>query len=456
MSNIRVVIAALAVGTAWSGGLPSLSVDSLAELAPGHVDAASQQYDLDAVKGAEVVKTVTATGTIDATINVEVGSQLSGQIANLLVDFNDTVRKGQVLAELDEGTFRAQVNSARAALEGAKADVRVAEVKLVRAKIDSEHIASQRAGLAARVEVARLASEIAIREAQRKAMLGGKGVIATSEAEDAGSRSQEAAAARREAEANLATQNVLEKAAQADIVRVVAELDVARAAAHRSEAQVESAAIDLERTRIRSPIDGVVVGRNVTRGQTLASTLETRTLFVVAGDLRRMQVLTRVDESDISQIAIGQKAEFTVDSFPDRRFEGVVSQIRKEPNIIQNVVTYIVVLSTDNDDLALLPGMTVVAKIETARSAGPVTVPLAALRFHPRLQGDATAPAPPASASVVWTLRGGTPRPVRVTVGSQDGERAAITSGDLHLGDRVLTGEKAPDGLAQPRRRGDG
>jgi len=454
MGIARILLVAVVGGVGYTG-VPAVSLDSLADLIPEHNESQSL-YQVSAVTRAELTKTIAATGTIDATINVEVGSQLSGQIASLSADFNDTVSKGQVLAQLDDRTYRAQVGSARAALEGAKADVQVAEAKLARARIDAEQTASQRTVLGARAEVAQLASEIAAREARRKATLGGKGVIAASQVEDAGSHSLEAVATKREADANLATHDTVEHAAQADVVRVAAELEVARAAVHRSEAQLESAVIDLERTRIRSPIDGVVVGRNVTQGQTLASTLETRTLFVVAGDLRRMEVYARVDESDISQIAVGQPAEFTVDSFPDRQFEATVRQIRKEPKIIQNVVTYVVVLVTVNDDLALLPGMTAVAKIETARSLAPVTVPLAALRFRPRLQGDTAAPPPSASTSVVWTLRGGGPKRVSVTVGSQDSERAEITSGDLREGDRVLTGERPPDGLANPGRQGNG
>jgi HlyD family secretion protein len=454
MGIARILLVAVVGGAGYSG-VPAVSLDSFADLIPEHNESQSL-YQVSAVTRAELTKTIAATGTIDATINVEVGSQLSGQIASLSADFNDKVSKGQVLAQLDDRTYRTQVDSARAALEGAKADVQVAEAKLARAKIDAEQTASQRTVLGARAEVAQLASEIAAREARRKATLGGKGVIAASQVEDAGSHSLEAVATKREADANLATHNTVEQAAQADVVRVAAELGVARAAVHRSEAQLESALIDLERTRIRSPIDGVVVGRNVTQGQTLASTLETRTLFVVAGDLRRMEVYARVDESDISQIGVGQPADFTVDSFPDRHFEATVRQIRKEPKIIQNVVTYVVVLVTANDDLALLPGMTAVAKIETARSLSPVTVPLAALRFRPRLQGDAAAPPPSASTSVVWTLRGGAPKRVIVTVGSQDGERAEITSGNLQAGDRVLTGERPPNELTNPGRQGNG
>src|SRR5690606_16390260 len=129
--------------------------------------------------------------------------------------------------------------------------------------------------------------------------------------------------------------------------------------------QLQSALIDLERTRIKSPIDGVIVGRNVTEGQTLATSLEAKTLFIIAGDLRRMEIDARVDESDISKIKVEQSATFTVDSFPGRTFDAKVKQIRMAPQVLQNVVTYTVVLTVDNDDYALLPGMTVLAKIVT-------------------------------------------------------------------------------------------
>ena len=460
MSVGRVLLAAIVGGIGWSGA-PAISLstladslNTLAELAPWHANPSASRYELGPVEPAEMIKTVTATGTVEATINVEVGSQLSGQVATLLADFNDVVHKGQVLAQLDESTYRAQAEAARGALEGAEADVRVAEAKLARAKIDLEQVDVQRSVLAARAEVARIAGEMALRQANRKAALGLKGVAAQSEVEDSSSRSDEALAAKREAEANLAAQNGAAKAAQADVARASAELDSARAAVHRLMAQLGSAMIDLERTRIRSPIDGVVVGRNVERGQTLASTLETHTLFVVAGDLRRMEIHARVDESDIAQIAVGQPVEFTVDAFPGRQFEATVRQIRKEPQIIQNVVTYIVVLTAANDDYALLPGMTVVAKIETARAIASLTVPLAALRFRPRTEAGSTPPG--SSASVVWTLRDNVPTPISVAVGSQDDERAAITAGDLRAGDQVLTGEAFPGAVAPASRQGQG
>ncbi|RBP18400.1 HlyD family secretion protein [Roseiarcus fermentans] len=446
----RAILVAAAGGLAWSGGA-DLHFPSMGGLmAPGAATLASR-YDLGAVEGAEIVRTVTATGSVASTINVEVGAQLSGQIVKLAADFNDPVRKGQVLAEIEDSSFRAQVEQARAAFEGAGADVRVAEAKLARAMADEAQIVTQRSVLSARLDAARGAATIARREAERKSALLAKSVIAASDADDAASRAGMAAANEREAEANLAALAAQSQGAKADIARASAEADSARAAVRRAAAQLENASIDLQHTRIRSPIDGVVIGRGVEEGQTLASTLETRTLFVIAGDLRRMEIRARVDESDIAQVRIGEPVTFTVDAYPERRFAATVSQIRKDPMVIQNVVTYIVVLAAANDDYALLPGMTVVAKIETERAVASRTVPLAALRFHPRGPTSAAEP----KGSVVWTLKDGAPTPVAVTIGNDDGERAAVTSGDLAPGEQVLTGE-APPGPAPVRPRGDG
>jgi HlyD family secretion protein len=171
MSVGRVLLAAVVGGIGWSGA-PAISLSTLAELAPWHANPSASRYELGPVEPAEMIKTVTATGTVEATINVEVGSQLSGQVATLLADFNDVVHKGQILAQLDESTFRAQAEAARGALEGAEADVRVAEAKLARAKIDLEQVDVQRSVFAARAEVARIAGEMALRQASRKAALG--------------------------------------------------------------------------------------------------------------------------------------------------------------------------------------------------------------------------------------------------------------------------------------------
>ena len=182
---------------------------------------------------------------------------------------------------------------------------------------------------------------------------------------DLSARRDTARAVLREAQVELENHANAGEAARSEVTRTKAELEKTHAIVKQLEAQLQAAAIDLERTSIRSPIDGVIVGRNVTEGQTLATALEARTLFVVAADLRQLDIWARVDESDIAKIAVGQKATFTVDSFPGREFTAKVTQIRKAPQVVQNVVTYTVVLAARNDDYSLLPGMTVVARIET-------------------------------------------------------------------------------------------
>lgn len=436
--KIRSALLASAAWTlAWLA--PSLSTDGMAELVE---PSNSPRYVTAPVEQAEVVRTVVATGALNANVNVEVGSQLSGQIQAVLVDFNDFVRKGQVLAQLDESSCRAQYDAAQASLESARAEVRIAEARLKRASADEGQAAGQKTVLAARLDEVRIAADNALKTAKRKTQLSTSGIVSAVDAQETTARSDVASASVNEAQAILDAQAQVEAGSRADYLRAGAELEVAQAAVKRLESQLEAARIDLERTRIRSPIDGVIVGRNVNEGQTLASALETRTLFVVAADLRSMEVYARVDESDISQVAPGQPAQFTVDAFPGRVFEATVKQVRKAPVLVQNVVTYVVVLTAPNEDLALLPGMTAVTRIETARAVASLSVPLAALRFHPRLasglRGKST------GTSEVWVLRAGAPTKISVRLGAQDGDRAAVTEGDLRPGDLVLTGERRP------------
>ena len=271
----------------------------------------------------------------------------------------------------------------QASLESARAEVRIAEARLKRASADEGQAAGQKTVLAARLDEVRIAADNALKTAKRKTQLSTSGIVSAVDAQETTARSDVASASVNEAQAILDAQAQVEAGSRADYLRAGAELEVAQAAVKRLESQLEAARIDLERTRIRSPIDGVIVGRNVNEGQTLASALETRTLFVVAADLRSMEVYARVDESDISQVAPGQPAQFTVDAFPGRVFEATVKQVRKAPVLVQNVVTYVVVLTAPNEDLALLPGMTAVTRIETARAVASLSVPLAALRLPP-------------------------------------------------------------------------
>jgi HlyD family secretion protein len=204
----------------------------------------------------------------------------------------------------------------------------------------------------------------------------------------------------------------------------------------------KSATVDLERTKIRAPIDGIVVGRTITEGQTLATGLEAKTLFILAGDLGNMEIAARIGESDIAGIKNGQDATFTVDAFPGRTFEAKVKQIRMAPQANSNVVTYTVVLKTPNPDGLLLPGMTVMASIVTQRISGIMTVPTAALRYKPRREVASNDPGLPMISDSVWALRNGRPRQIAVTRGEEDGKNVVVSSAELRPGDVVVVGEK--------------
>jgi HlyD family secretion protein len=374
--------------------------------------AAAPQYVTAPVEEGELRRIVTATGTLDATINVEVGSQLSGQIAELLVDFNDDVKKGQPLARLDQGTFRARVAEASATVEMAEAAIAVLE---------------------APIENARVKLQAATNELKRKETLHDRQISPTVAVEDA--------------QTKVST-------AKADLQRAEAELATAIATLPQKKAELEMAEIDLDRATIRSPIDGVVVGRKVNEGQTLATTLEAKTLFIIAGDLRQMDIDAKVDEADIGKIRVDQEATFTVDAYPGRQFTAAVRQVRKSAEVQQNVVTYTVVLSAANPDNLLLPGMTAVAHITVSRT-GPITqIPLAALRYRPRPEqaGPAAPPEiPRGRPASVWVLgENGEPKAVSVGVGEDDASHAAILSGPLKPGDRVIVADAtsaAPRGL---------
>lgn len=406
--------------------------------------ASSADYVTSPVKVDEVVKTIMATGSLIPSLNVDVGSVLSGQVRKLRADFNDKVVKGQVLAELDDRTFELAVTASRAAVESARADIRGAEARLQRATIDAQQATLQRAVLAARVDRSKVAFEVADREYRRKTWLQEHSAAPAAEVQDSQSRRDAAAAALRESEAILSNQTEVIEAARADMKKARADIASTRSAAEKANAQLQSALIDLERTKIKSPIDGIIVGRNLTEGQTLATSLEAKTLFIIAGDLARMEINARVDESDISKIKVGQDATFTVDAFPGRTFEATVKQIRMAPQVIQNVVTYTVVLTTSNSDYALLPGMTVLAKIVTERLPAATTVPLAALRFRPKnelAKGTQESEGGRDSASL-WVIRAnGLPKRIPVIRGDDNGTDVAVKSDDLRPDDRIVVGQ---------------
>jgi HlyD family secretion protein len=410
-------------------------------------DGEPARYVTAPVKSEEIVKSVMATGTLVPALNVEVGSVLSGQVSKLRVDFNDRVKKDQVLAELDDRTYALAVDASRAALEGARFEVKSQEARLKHATLDLWQTEHQLPVFTARADAARIALETAEREFKRKQWLQERDAAATADVQNTQARRDSALSALREAEANLANQTGLISAANADVERARADFAATQATVLKLEALWQSASIDLERTKIRSPVDGVIVGRSITEGQTLATGLEAKTLFTIAGDLGNMEINARIDESDIAGIKDGQDATFTVDAFAGRQFSAKVKQIRMAPQVLSNVVTYTVVLKTPNPDGMLLPGMTVLANIVTNRTPGAMTVPTAALRYRPRtVVASRDTEVPPSDS--IWVLRNGKAIPISVVKAAEDGKNVTVSSDRLRPGDLVIVGDKD---AARPR-----
>jgi HlyD family secretion protein len=400
------------------------------------------RYVTAPVKAEELVKTIMATGSLIPALNVEVGSVLSGQISKLRVDFNDKVKKGQVLAELDDRTYALAADASRAAMEAAKSEIGSFEARLKRSILDLWQSEHQLPVFTARVDNARIALETAERDYNRKVWLQERNAAAAMDVQNTQSRRDGLAATLREAEANLGNQNGMIASARADVEKARADLASSQATAVRLEALWRSASVDLERTKVTSPVEGVIVGRNITEGQTLATGLEAKTLFVIAGDLEHMEINTRVDESDIARIKDGQNATFTVDAFPGRTFSAIVKQIRMAPQVVSNVVTYTVVLKTDNPGGVLLPGMTVLASIETHRTASSMTVPMSALRYKPRTQVASRENEAVRPSDSVWVLRDGKPVLLAVVKGEEDGKNVVVKSEGLRPTDLVILRNK--------------
>jgi HlyD family secretion protein len=398
------------------------------------------------VERGDMSTTLSATGSLKALMTVQVGSELSGQIADLLVDFNDEVSEGEPLARLDPRTFQSEVRQAEAALEVARAEVlkQRAELKTAASELASAHHSLEVAE--AGVDSARAKLTETERDLRRKRTLAGTEVLAPAHVDQVTSAHQSAAADLRAAKAEVEIAREAVVAAAARQLMVDANLLYAEAAEKQRSAELDQARIDLDRTVIIAPIEGVVIGRDVDRGQTVAASLEAPTLFTLARDLREMEVHANIDEADIGQIRIRQQAQFTVDAYPGRTFPGVVTQIRKAPQLIQNVVTYTVVLSTKNPDLALLPGMTALVQVVVDEARDVLKVPNAALRFQPvgtaATQTAAAGEAPDAAASpVVWVLGDDDlPDPVPVGLGRSNDSATEVKGGPLRAGQQVIIG----------------
>ncbi len=396
------------------------------------------QFRTAPVERGTVAYSVSATGTPNAVVTVQVGSQVSGNILALYADFNTKVKKGQVVARIDPQIFQARVNQAKAVLNAAQAAIVNAQAQIEKNIAD---VASAQAGVAtARANVVK--AESAVNDAKpkldRRDELVREGVMSKEDGETAQATYDQAVAALDAAKAQQTAAQASVTAAQAEVRVAQTQLSSAQADVKQDQAALEQAQADLDHTYIQAPVDGVVVARNVDVGQTVAASLQAPTLFQIAQDLTKMQVDTNVSEADVGRVRVGMPATFTVDAYPGQVFHGTVTSIRKAPINVQNVVTYDVVISVSNSDLKLFPGMTANVKILVAEHDGVLKVPNAALRYRPA--GDQSgAHQASTNRQVVW-LPGDhdTQVAVPVTLGINDGASTEVTGGDLKAGERVI------------------
>jgi HlyD family secretion protein len=319
--------------------------------------------------GTAAFREVMTTGVVHPTLMVQVGSQLSGDIVEVYVDFNDAVSADQPLARLDPESFEAAVREAAAAFAVARATEQLRQQAIEQAGARVSAAQAELLVAEARLERGRAERNGKVIDFKRTEPLANRGTLPKRDLDDAKTAVAVSAAVVKEAEAAVEARLAATQSAEAEVRMAEVELRMARAATSKQQAAHDRARADLERTIIRSPIDGVVVDRSVEVGHTVVASLDSPTLFTVAEDIRRMEVHANVDEADIGQIRTGQAATFTVDAYPERRFDGTVRQIRKGPTVIQNVVSYTIVIVTDNADLALLPGMTALVRIVTEDGA---------------------------------------------------------------------------------------
>lgn len=348
---------------------------------------------------------VTATGTIQPTTQIDVSSEMSGVVRTVNVDNNSLIKKGQVLAELDSERYKAQVRSLQASVKGSRAKL---------------------AETAATLTAAELALE-------RQLSLQAKGLAVKQELESALAAQQRAVAAIASAEADIEIAN----------------------------ANLELKQLDIDKSQITSPVDGIVLKRAIEPGQTVASSLQAPVLFTLAEDLKRMQLEANIDEADIGAVRVGQDATFTVDAFTARRFPARIETIEFSPLVTEGVVTYKAVLSVDNSELALRPGMTATAQVVVQQISNALLVPNAALRYSPPAAARQESfslsrlflPRFPrnerpvkkdikAGERTVWILEGGVPKSLTIAIGASDGKMTEITKGEVSPETPLITATK--------------
>ncbi len=348
-------------------------------------------YGTAPVTRGAVVTSVSATGTVNPVLTIIVGTYVSGVIQDVSCDYNTQVREGQVCARIDPRPYQSVVDEAKANLAVAQAQLAKDKASLAYAEVNDRRQQS----LVSRNYVSKDAADLS----------------------------------------------------HSTLAQAQAQVGLDAATIEQRQAQLTAAQINLSYTNITSPVDGVVVSRNVTMGQTVAASFQTPTLFLIATNLRQMQVDTNVSESDIGVVREGELAQFTVDAFPGRVFRGAVAQVRQSPQNVQNVITYDVVVNVDNADFALKPGMTASVRIVTNSRGDVLRVPEAALRYVP---GGGQAQA--GVGARVFMLRDNRPVAIPVVPGISDGTSVEIVQGNLHVGDQLVTAERRGPATAGPLR----
>jgi HlyD family secretion protein len=429
----------------------------------------SVKYRMSTVERGDITAYVSATGTLNPVIMVQVGTQVSGTVKKLFADFNSTVIPGQQLAELDQATFRAKVVQAEANLDTARAEVKntLANVHNVRASIETAR--ADVGSRTAQLEKARVTIVDTKRILNRQQALFERSLLPRSEVETAQTAYDTAVAQYNAAQADFESAEAKLHAARAQLGAAEAQVEKAQAQVHQAQAALDQARIDLDRTIIRSPVNGTVISRSVDVGQTVAASLQAPTLFTIAQDLTRMQVDTNVSEADIGQVAVGQQATFTVDAYPGQIMHGTVREIRSAPIIVQNVVNYNAVIAVDNLEGKLRPGMTATVSILVAQREDVLKIPKTALRFQPQLtpkereqfitafQQHQTGHAAGSSGATlrrawqntpkVWTLTPeGTLLPIMIRLGINDDQFSELQDGDVQEGQALIIGLDEKDG----------
>jgi len=400
-----------------------------------------------AVERGNITSQVRASGTVEAVVTVDVSSQLSGRIADVFVSFNDHVTAGQPIAQLDQETFIARVNEARAALRVAEATVQLQKAAFERSRIAVENAQTAEKLAEAQSTSIKAKQDELERELQRKIKLAHTGVATEQELTRAQAQRDAGSADLRASLEQTRMRTEAIAIAEAERQMAEANRENASAVVEQRRAALEQDQADLDRTVIRAPIDGVILKRDVNSGQTVAVSLEAKTLFKIAKDMREMEVHGKIDEADVGQLRVGQTAEFTVDAYPDRTFSGRVLQIRRSPEVVQDVVTYTTIISAPNPQLLLLPGMTAQLRILVNDSGNVLKIPNQALRFRPadlnsnQSQAAAHAATPSKGSATVWVVNAdGQPSSIDVKLGASDDSGAALLEGKLTEGQRVITG----------------